>query len=774
MERFLHVVAESIPRKMQTNLGNLWEDELGNVILKLNEGQKTVQRWGQIMQSIPSCYKKKRKWQGKDINIQNLIDFQTRVEEIIEIKSQMDELLHLLSAENQKRFKFDKIFEPLKRVNPFQVSEYSKAMWEEAKSRYNANIQGPEEIIAGEIRKKLLQSTETNFQLRYIQTCKGLISRINIKKALQNEREQLLSQILLYFESLKQEFEQRATQTSVSVSGFDKLNQENMSPIISSIIWSRSLLQKINRTFNNSEWLLSDLENFKKLRTIKDSLGKKLEEFQKQNFASWSSSIEKAISNKNDPLALDITGKLMELDLTDGVLKVGFSDKLVQLIKEVRQLLEYGFEIPKNIKTIALEGKKYCKEAITLKQVANFYNNMSSEILECQKRMLLGEALAFEDVVKSTKSLQSGKLTWNSSNEVADYIKMVQKAANELMGENRKLRKVHLEILEKIKELQVIDLLKYRQMWKDKLNEIRRNIELVSENKDPAGCALWKTALDKELYKALEIQYKLGLENLSQNLPDIKLDLAFISKSLQFRPPLEEIKSRYYTEIRMFISVPITFQGFGGSPEIYRKMPDKSSDLLYTVYKNAENLFTELQELLESYKHWCVLGRVNIENLVEEKIKTIADFEHNFKTLRQKRKDIERIPDTHKIHCFSISTTPLKSALEDHLQRLSDALILNLKTTIKSDAELLSEYLKSAQVKLNQRPQTVEEITQAQKEILEVVSQKEKMQVTYDSIQEKSKSLRQITGTSPNLVGLNDKCQIRIIIYIIYILIIII
>ena len=255
----------------------------------------------------------------------------------------------------------------------------------------------------------------------------------------------------------------------------------------------------------------------------------------------------------------------------------------------------------------------------------------------------------------------------------------------------------------------------------------------------------------------MEYQYKLGLENLSQNLPDFKIDIAFISKNLQFRPPLEEIKAKYYSEIRMFISIPITFQGFGGSPEIYRKMPDKSSELLYSVYKNAENLFLELKDLLDSYKQWCVLGRVNIENLVEEKIKTIADFEHNFKTLRQKRKDIEKIPDSHKIHCFNISTTPLKSALEDHLQRLSDALILSLKTTIKSDAEVLSEFLKTAQTKLNQRPSTVEEITQAQKEILEVVFSKEKMQVTYESIQQKAKSLRQITGTSPNLAGITDK-----------------
>lgn len=45
---------------------------------------------------------------------------------------------------------------------------------------------------------------------------------------------------------------------------------------------------------------------------------------------------------------------MMEMDLKDGTLKVGYSDKLVQLIKDTRQLAEYGFEIPKSFKNIVI------------------------------------------------------------------------------------------------------------------------------------------------------------------------------------------------------------------------------------------------------------------------------------------------------------------------------------------------------------------------------------------------------------------------------------
>jgi dynein heavy chain 2 len=73
-----------------------------------------------------------------------------------------------------------------------------------------------------------------------------------------------------------------------------------------------------------------------------------------------------------------MTGKIMELDLSDGLLKVKFSDRLISLLKEVRTLLEYGFKIPDHVKKIAIEGKKFIKEGTALKKVANFFNSMSS------------------------------------------------------------------------------------------------------------------------------------------------------------------------------------------------------------------------------------------------------------------------------------------------------------------------------------------------------------------------------------------------------------
>ena len=68
----------------------------------------------------------------------------------------------------------------------------------------------------------------------------------------------------------------------------------------------------------------------------------------------------------------------MELDHKDGLLKVHYSEKLVQLLKEVRQLVELGFKVSKEIRKITESAQHFYREACTLRQVANFYNTMGS------------------------------------------------------------------------------------------------------------------------------------------------------------------------------------------------------------------------------------------------------------------------------------------------------------------------------------------------------------------------------------------------------------
>lgn len=67
--------------------------------------------------------------------------------------------------------------------------------------------------------------------------------------------------------------------------------------------------------------------------------------------------------------SLETSGKLMELSSRDGKLNILYGDRLVTLLREVRQLKSYGFPIPKDIDECAQKGQKYLKHGMILKQV---------------------------------------------------------------------------------------------------------------------------------------------------------------------------------------------------------------------------------------------------------------------------------------------------------------------------------------------------------------------------------------------------------------------
>lgn len=220
-----------------------------------------------------------------------------------------------------------------------------------------------------------------------------------------------------------------------------------------------------------------------------------------------------------------MSGQLMEFDYeAGGLLKVNYSDKLVTLVKDARILAEMGFKIHKDIIQVTENAKKFYKEGVTLKQVANFYNSMGTQMIECQKPMMLDKAQDFEYIIRNPKGKKSddGKsVTWQDPIEIEKYIKQVQTKATELISENRRLRKVHINIIDMIVELMNIDLLKNKNTWKENLQKIRKMIETTIQSKTPEMCKLWVTHLNYQLYKSLEHQYQMGLESLNESLPEI-------------------------------------------------------------------------------------------------------------------------------------------------------------------------------------------------------------------------------------------------------------
>ena len=67
-------------------------------------------------------------------------------------------------------------------------------------------------------------------------------------------------------------------------------------------------------------------------------------------------------------------------------------------------------------------------------------------------------------------------------------------------------------------------------------------------------------------------------------------------------------------------------------------------------------------------------------------------------------------PSELRVDCVRVSTAPVKAAIDDHIQRLFDALLTSLRRAIAADVATIETFLTTAMTTLAQRPQTIEEI----------------------------------------------------------------
>ncbi|KAJ3270644.1 Cytoplasmic dynein 2 heavy chain 1 [Terramyces sp. JEL0728] len=576
---------------------------------------------------------------------------------------------------------------------------------------YDQNIASVREVAINNLQKILANLQNQPNQLKKeFQKYKALIEKPQFSIKLEAEKQNFLAYSINWLKK-------------ISVNFVDKKTEFNISPVIGNIIWARQTTNRINET----ESILSLIEN-NQFASLSSSLLNELKHYEQEQFDNWKTNLDKNHS----------FGKLMELDLQSGKLVVNYPDYLVSLVRENRQLQAMGFKVPSDILKLNENAKKFYRYSLILKQISNFYNTIEQQMLPSQQSMLLLPALEFEKIVKKS-------IDWTNHQEIDSFVSKIQQQSNLLTAENTKLKKYHSIIIDHVKTLIGTDLVKNQHAWKEILNSIRQILNTVQEKTKPELTLSWRNHIDYQLYKALEHQYQVGLETLHERLPEIKVDLVYKSQKLQFRPSFEEIKAKYYREMKKFINLPTSFKPLGES-KIFKFMVQKNSLCLVSVYKKADSLFTNLAKVVDVFKDWVVLGSVDLDSFLQENLTEISEYEMNFRQLKQKGKEAEQLPTSIQIDCISISTTPVKSTIDDHLQKLFDGLLNTLKATILEHLKIVEQFSTIAMDILLQRPQTMQEIGTANQVHQELSKNKLSIQTHFEQIELKNKLLKTVSG----------------------------
>lgn len=120
------------------------------------------------------------------------------------------------------------------------------------------------------------------------------------------------------------------------------------------------------------------------------------------------------------------------------------------------------------------------------------------------------------------------KITWENPEQLSRYISTLRAAAENIKTENLKLRRHHATVQQIVCSLMNTDLLREPQKWNEQVQEIRKIMDnLVSEGYIADHMKVWRAFCDRQLYKALDLQYAIGLKALNENMPDIPIELIF-------------------------------------------------------------------------------------------------------------------------------------------------------------------------------------------------------------------------------------------------------
>ncbi|XP_040316731.1 cytoplasmic dynein 2 heavy chain 1 [Herpailurus yagouaroundi] len=773
MLHLLDVIGGSFGRFVQKKLGtlNLWEDPYCLVKDHLRAGVSICEQWviacnhltGQVWQRyVP------HPWKSEKYFPETLDRLGKRLEEVLAVRTIHEKLLYFLPASEEKMICLTRVFEPFTGLNPVHYNPYTEPLWKAAVSQYEKIIAPAEQKIAGKLKIYISEIQDSPQQLlQAFLKYKELVKRPTISKELMLERETLLARLVDSVKDFRLDFENRCRGVPGEASG--PLAGKNLSEVVNNIVWVRQLELKVDDTLKIAEALLSDLSGFRSFHRAAEDLLDQFKLYEQEQFDDWSRDIQSGLSDSRSGLCIEANSRIMELDPSDGSLKVHYSDRLVILLREVRQLSALGFVIPAKIQQVANIAQKFCKQAIILKQVAHFYNSIDQQMIQSQRPMMLQSALAFEQIIKNSKAGSGGKsqITWDNPKELEAYIQKLQNAAQRLATENRKLRKWHTTFCEKVVFLMNIDLLRQQQRWKDGLQELRTGLVSVEAQGFQAGdMRAWKQHWNHQLYKALEHQYQMGLEALNENLPEISIDLVYKQGRLQFRPPLEEIRAKYYREMKRFIGIPNQFRGVGeaGDESIFSVMIDRNANGFLTIFSKAEDLFRRLSAVLHQHKEWIVIGQVDMEALVEKHLSTVQDWEKNFKALKIKGKEVERLPSAVKVDCLNINCNPVKTVIDDLIQKLFDTLVLSLKKCIQAHLHEIDAFVTEAMDILTVMPQSVEEIGDANLQYSRLQQRKPEILPLFQEAEDKNRLLRTVAGggleTISNLKAKWDKFEL--------------
>ena len=742
LRHFLTLSLDFFAAKINDKLNEFKNNNSRDKHIKLLEVQKGFRFCKDRIEMLNKLY-----FRDAQINLKNNVfdKVDNKVNELIEIKTLFAEVKKLMPE-----------------LNLEQINQNNMDSNEDILKLLDNNLDKVSDEIVNKLNKDVFDTgNHVIMVLRDLNHWKGILSRLKFQGLTYDKRNVVLGNLNNYLKELKEIYDTKQKNGNDFLNDDDaeeKTNEKNiigLSNKISLIISAHSLKQKCANAIKLSS-ILNDLKDYNNFHKNAIELLKKIEQYIEDNISDWNGSFI-GLSVELPKLGEDI----VEIDKNTGFLKVNFSEKLFQLIQDVRILTEYGYynKINKELVNVNNEGKKILKDAISLKQIANFYNTLSSQVIPSQKPMLVKCAKEFEmNLSLATKKFKSD----TNKIDLEHYVNIIQTAANSLTTEIRRLKKAHSSILDLLCQLFNYDLISNKYKWKEILQKAKDIYDDIADNykEDKSLLNEWKSHWNFQLYKILKIQYTISLDKFYSFVTEVPCEFAIQHRALALNPPLEDIKKQIYRDIEKFLSIPSTIRNFISDEEdqsYYHTIVEENSKEIQNLYSKLNNSVIKLTELKKNLADDVGLSYLDFESYVNKNFTSTEDWKYNYEIIRNKRREIEKLDDVIKIDCFKVNIISYKMFVDDAFEKIFDTLGVTLKQFLQKNVRNIDEFAKDAMENMSKKATTIEEVLEFKKKFAEQTKKKFEYEKLCVECEEMNKLLLQLTGQSMNLSVLNNR-----------------
>lgn len=381
MQHLFILTGRAISNYIKTKLlaeVDCWQGSVENVEQSCKSAIRLCDHWNLSLSDLTGTDWRSR-WKGNKYTDKQLVLLSKRISSILSSRLVVEELGLLLSKSERTKFNLDNIFAVFADTPLLAVGSFNEPKWQSAVREFERDLEPAERHAASLLKARIFAlAARPQLLVGEFRKFEQLLLRPTVSQELESERETLLSRLLGHLEELRGEFDSgsgaRAPPTG-----------KNISDLVSGVVWSHQLAEKVNHTTDIVKRVLPNVNGIERFLNTASDIKLAVEGFAKDLYNRWQDELLDAIRDRAPDLILDRSGKLMDLDINnDGQLKVHYSERLVVLLRETRQLSELGYKIPKEIEEAVMTGQRFYRYGVKLKGVANLYNTMTDQIIPSQ------------------------------------------------------------------------------------------------------------------------------------------------------------------------------------------------------------------------------------------------------------------------------------------------------------------------------------------------------------------------------------------------------